>query len=91
MRRGNAKKKAKPKSSFPGSKAGKWAEESASLRANLRNARGAKPKVENYNGVKIDGNAANSAMPSNFTECKHCGRSFNDKAAERHIPYCAEK
>jgi endogenous inhibitor of DNA gyrase (YacG/DUF329 family) len=23
--------------------------------------------------------------------CKHCGRKFNEKAAERHIPYCATK
>lgn len=23
--------------------------------------------------------------------CKHCGRSFNENAAERHIPFCAKK
>jgi hypothetical protein len=26
-----------------------------------------------------------------FVPCKHCGRTFNEKAAERHIPRCAEK
>jgi hypothetical protein len=25
-----------------------------------------------------------------LTPCPHCGRSFNEKAAERHIPKCAD-
>lgn len=25
------------------------------------------------------------------TECPHCGRKFNDVAAQRHIPVCGEK
>jgi len=56
----------------------------------MRAAWGDAPKTETYNGIKYAA-ADNTPEDNGFVKCKHCGRSFNDKAAERHIPYCAEK
>jgi zinc-finger of a C2HC-type len=32
-----------------------------------------------------------SQAPDDRTPCPHCGRKFNQSAADRHIPKCAEK
>ena len=32
-----------------------------------------------------------SHTPSDYVKCPHCERNFNASAAERHIPFCAEK
>jgi hypothetical protein len=34
---------------------------------------------------------APSAPDPSLIQCDFCGRRFNDKAAERHIPFCKEK
>lgn len=31
------------------------------------------------------------AIDSDLVKCPHCGRTFNDAAAERHVPLCAER
>lgn len=30
-------------------------------------------------------------VDSDLVKCPHCGRTFNDAAAERHVPLCAER
>jgi endogenous inhibitor of DNA gyrase (YacG/DUF329 family) len=35
--------------------------------------------------------AQKMSAPSDYVKCGTCGRSFNEKAAERHIPFCAQK
>ena len=37
------------------------------------------------------GKAAPTIVDNTLVKCKHCARSFNENAAERHIPFCAKK
>ena len=55
----------------------KWKEQSSQFREAMKAARGGKP--------------APAVVDSSLIPCKHCGRTFNEKAAERHIPFCAKK
>uniref|UniRef100_A0A0K0DU36 C2H2-type domain-containing protein n=1 Tax=Strongyloides stercoralis TaxID=6248 RepID=A0A0K0DU36_STRER len=32
-----------------------------------------------------------ATVPNDYIECEYCGRNFNEKAAERHIPFCKEQ
>lgn len=32
-----------------------------------------------------------SAIPSDYVQCNFCGRSFNQSAAQRHIPFCEQQ
>uniref|UniRef100_A0A0N5BAX7 Zinc finger C2HC domain-containing protein 1A n=1 Tax=Strongyloides papillosus TaxID=174720 RepID=A0A0N5BAX7_STREA len=32
-----------------------------------------------------------ATVPNDYIECEFCGRNFNEKAAERHIPFCKEQ
>ena len=34
--------------------------------------------------------AVESTQDPSFVPCPHCGRTFNEKAAERHIPRCKD-
>ena len=56
----------------------------------MRAARGDKPKNEVYGGQSYS--AVDSTPEDNgLVHCPHCGRNFSEKAADRHIPHCAEK
>ena len=75
------------KNSFGGSgvKEGKWKAQSNQLREAMANMR-AISKAEK------EGKPLPPAMPSgpdmSLIPCPHCGRRFNQKAADRHIPKC---
>ena len=65
-----------------------WKKKSEEFRATMRAAR----QVDSV--LKAGGTAKDLPPPtysdnSHLTPCPHCGRRFNEKAAERHIPSCA--
>lgn len=76
-----------PKGSKEG-KASKWKMQSEQFRANLRAAKLAEEGGEEYEALAKQASAYNA---SQLTPCPHCGRTFNDEAASRHIPICARK
>lgn len=63
----------------------KWKAESDAFRAAMKAAR-------QYNEAKATGKPlpppVASAPDNSLIPCPHCGRRFNEKAAERHIPQC---
>eukprot|EP00826_Nyctotherus_ovalis_P053380 TRINITY_DN692_c0_g1_i16.p1 TRINITY_DN692_c0_g1~~TRINITY_DN692_c0_g1_i16.p1 ORF type:complete len:380 (-),score=71.53 TRINITY_DN692_c0_g1_i16:163-1257(-) len=71
----------------PPSKMPKWKAMSLEFRHGLKAARLAK------RGIKVPAfkNPMGDAVSASFTKCPTCGRSFNDTAARRHIPFCANK
>lgn len=79
------KKKAKKRrGGFPENNKKKWKKESEAFRAQIKMARGGKISKEDERVMK---EAANIGM----VQCPHCTRSFGQKAADRHIPICADK
>ncbi|CAJ0935059.1 unnamed protein product, partial [Mesorhabditis belari] len=32
-----------------------------------------------------------TSVPSDYVQCEYCGRNFNERAAERHVPFCREQ
>ncbi|KAI3381414.1 hypothetical protein SNEBB_000860 [Seison nebaliae] len=64
-----------------------WRTKHEELVNNIRAARGAPPlpgsQSPNTYGVK--------QVPAGYISCEYCGRSFNESAAERHIPFCREQ
>lgn len=58
----------------------KWKRQSEMFRAGIRAGRG---------DVNVTAPAA-FAQEDDLVPCPHCGRSFNETAAERHIPRCAD-
>lgn len=71
----------------PPSQMPKWKAMSLEFRHGLKAARLAKRGVM----VPAFKNPRGDAISSSFTKCPTCGRSFNDTAAQRHIPFCARK
>lgn len=74
-----------------GAKAGKsakWKQQSEQFRANLRAA-----KMVEEGGAAYEEAAKQAAAynDQSLTPCPHCGRTFNEEAASRHIPICARK
>ena len=75
------------KNSFGGGgvKEGKWKAQSNQLREAMANMRA-------ISAAEKAGKPLPPAMPSgpdmSLIGCPHCGRRFNQKAAERHIPKC---
>lgn len=63
----------------------KWKKESEALRAGLRAARGAKLTKSEQLALQ-SGQQNDDLIP-----CDYCGRKFNEKAATKHIPFCANK
>ncbi|CAK62505.1 unnamed protein product (macronuclear) [Paramecium tetraurelia] len=61
-----------------------WKNQSEAFRAAIIAAKGGKL-------TKDQKNAMQEASKSNLVQCNYCGRSFNQQAAERHIPFCAQK
>jgi uncharacterized C2H2 Zn-finger protein len=68
-----------------GERAAKWKEQSVQLREAMKMARLAKQAQES-GGPMPD--FVPSAPDPSLVRCPHCGRSFNERAAERHIPVC---
>ena len=72
-----------------------WRAESNAFRAMVRDAR--RMTVAEKAGVPLrdiqPSRAAQDAYDletSDFRQCPHCGRTFNPKAWERHVPHCAK-
>ena len=76
--------KAKESEPLPGSKIPKWKLQSMQFRNAMKSTKG-----DGDGGAGSGGGGYNEA--SLFTPCPHCGRTFNDQAAERHIPICGQK
>jgi hypothetical protein len=68
-----------------GGKGGKWEEESRAFRDAMKAARQFS-KAEK-SGAPLPAHVPSGPDP-NLTPCPHCGRRFNAKAADRHIPQC---
>jgi len=71
-----------------------WREESRGFQAVIRDAkRMARAQAAGVPLREIQpsraAGAAYESMTRGFVPCPHCGRTFNEKAAERHIPKCA--
>ena len=58
-------------------KESKWKEKSDAFRQAMKAAR--------------EGKAAPTVVDSSLIQCSFWGRRFNEKAAERHIPFCEKK
>jgi hypothetical protein len=67
-----------------GSAAIKWKNQSEAFRAGMRAARG-------ETLTKSEQAAINIASQQGLVPCDYCGRSFNEKAAVKHIPFCQTK
>eukprot|EP00826_Nyctotherus_ovalis_P034792 TRINITY_DN2926_c0_g1_i6.p2 TRINITY_DN2926_c0_g1~~TRINITY_DN2926_c0_g1_i6.p2 ORF type:complete len:176 (+),score=45.01 TRINITY_DN2926_c0_g1_i6:542-1069(+) len=79
-----------PEPKQPSGKMPKWKAMSLQFRAGLKAARAAEsgrapPPVPTYGG------AAGGFDDPTRTKCPTCGRAFNNVAAARHIPFCANK
>jgi hypothetical protein len=69
-----------------GEKKAKWKEQSNAFREAMRMARMAKQAEETGGPMP---QFTPSAPDPSFIRCENCGRSFNERAAERHIPLCS--
>ncbi|CAG9327084.1 unnamed protein product [Blepharisma stoltei] len=79
-----------PRKPAASGKNNKWKMQSEQLRANMKAAR----LAGSGNDSAAYEEAARAAAELNqdqYTKCPHCGRSFNEDAANRHIPICAKK
>eukprot|EP01138_Halocafeteria_seosinensis_P014614 gb/GECG01014919.1/.p1 GENE.gb/GECG01014919.1/~~gb/GECG01014919.1/.p1 ORF type:complete len:823 (+),score=100.43 gb/GECG01014919.1/:1-2469(+) len=79
------------KSSQSNSKNNKWKAKSEELRQAMKAARAmkrAQDRGEDIRSAKIPEMPSSSQENSGFVPCPHCGRTFNETAAERHIPRC---
>ncbi len=61
----------------------KWKAESLQLRSGLKQARS-----EDYVPTNEEKKILDAAKNNQFTKCDFCGRSFNQEAAKKHIPFC---
>jgi len=59
----------------------KWKQQSYAFRAMLKNAKG--EQLTNDEQIAMVTN-----QQDEFVRCEYCNRRFNEKAAERHIPFC---
>ena len=71
-----------------GSKKPKWKQQSEQFRAAMMAARG----VDDPRGGSFGSGAMGGAAPvdDGLIPCPHCGRTFNETAAERHIERCKD-
>lgn len=72
--------------SIQGEKKAKWKEQSNQFREAMKMARLA--KQAEATGAPMPQFQPSAPDPS-FIRCQNCGRSFNERAAERHIPLCS--
>lgn len=79
----------KPAASNKNSKNNKWKMQSEQFRANMKAARMATSGDEaGYQAAK---KIASDYEQQQLVPCPHCERTFNEDAAKRHIPICADK
>ena len=76
----------KPKAAKKASAGGKWKQQSEVFRANLQAARLA--DAGDAEGAQKMSAKAQEQEQLGMTKCEHCGRTFNEDAAKRHIPIC---
>ena len=69
-------------------KVGKWKQQSSALREAMKQSR-LVTKYQKEGRLHELPAMAPAAVDPSFVPCPHCGRSFNQKAAARHIPKCA--
>ncbi len=68
----------------------KWAKQSSALWNAMRNARGDDTTTtDNYGGQDFGPGALDDA--NDMVKCKTCGRTFSEKASERHIISCSDR
>jgi hypothetical protein len=86
-----SKKKPEPKkmANGKGGKNNKWKMQSEQFRANMRAARMAGTGDEA--GYQEAAKIAADYEQQQLVPCPHCERTFNEDAAKRHIPICANK
>jgi len=65
----------------------KWKAMSLEFRHGLKAARLAKKGIN----IPPYKSPLGDPIASSFIKCPTCGRSFNDTAAKRHLPFCANK
>ncbi len=69
-------------------KASNWRRQHEEFLANMRAARQLKQHLAK--GGKLSDLPPPPLLDtSDYTQCEHCGRKFNEAAANRHIPKCA--
>ena len=69
-------------------KSGKWKQQSSALRDAMKQSRIVSQYEKEGRLHELPAMAPSAPDPS-LVPCPHCGRSFNQKAADRHIPKCA--
>jgi hypothetical protein len=68
-----------------GDKGGKWKEQSNAFREAMKHARLVAQAEKNGGPMPV---MVASAPDPSLVPCPNCGRTFNERAAERHIPQC---
>merc|ERR1712166_1312448 len=72
-------------------KKAEWKNQSTSLRDSIRAAREYQQAVAAGKDLSTLAPAPASAPDPSLVPCPHCNRTFNESAAERHIPKCPKK
>jgi endogenous inhibitor of DNA gyrase (YacG/DUF329 family) len=86
----STKTKSKSSASSSSAKANKWKKQSQALREAMKYNR--QIAAAEAAGVDIKTLAPPPAsQDDDLVPCPHCGRTFNEKAAERHIPRCQDQ
>lgn len=70
------------------SKANDWKQKSDMFRNAMKASRDVSKALKE--GKELPPMAPSAPDPS-LIQCEHCSRRFNERAAERHIPFCREK
>ena len=89
-KKGSSKRGAKAEAEMPKPPATKWEQKSSQLRDAMRAARQYKEDIANNVDPSLRAPPPPPSAPDpSLVPCPNCGRSFAEKAAERHIPKCA--
>lgn len=81
---GDKKENQESNNSSTSKKQSNWRQQHQEFIRTIRAARGAAVSDDN------DTSADTGALPAGVVECPTCGRRFSNKAADRHITWCAE-
>ena len=64
----------------------KWKADSLAFRAGLKAAQGGNATLSKEEQRMLDQSKKDGTI-----QCQFCGRTFNEQAGNRHIPFCEEK